>query len=337
MIENDKNLEPRKVQKLGASSLIVTLPKRWATTLGIKPGDTVYLKYSDTHIKIIPQSILDNNKTIEINIGKDIPENLSRVAVSCLYILGVEDAIINVPGEEKSKILLDIKSASQDLVGVDIIEDNGSLRFRVFIDPKKLDFNSIIKNFDNIISMLIENILEIIETGIADERKNEIVKRDIIRYQHLLLRLLKEQARDDPHFANGSESCSIGLGTYLGLAADSLLNLARTLTELVKRGEKPEYNDESVALLKEVKKLISEMLSIFRTRDADTLMRLREKTNMLQVKLVEHMARASSKTDVLVSSMLLPVIRIIKIYTGILYCYILERDVLKRGGIWPYF
>lgn len=47
-------MEIRKVQKLGTSSLIVTLPKSWVNRLGIKPGDSVYLVEKENELRIVP-------------------------------------------------------------------------------------------------------------------------------------------------------------------------------------------------------------------------------------------------------------------------------------------
>lgn len=47
-------MEIRKIQKLGTTSLIVTLPKTWVNRLGIKPGDSVYLVERENELRIIP-------------------------------------------------------------------------------------------------------------------------------------------------------------------------------------------------------------------------------------------------------------------------------------------
>jgi len=37
------SMEVRRVQRLGSSSLVITLPKEWTRRLGIKPGDQILL------------------------------------------------------------------------------------------------------------------------------------------------------------------------------------------------------------------------------------------------------------------------------------------------------
>jgi len=43
-IREHKDVEARKVQKLGSSSLFVTLPKKWINKWNIKPGDKVIVE-----------------------------------------------------------------------------------------------------------------------------------------------------------------------------------------------------------------------------------------------------------------------------------------------------
>ncbi|MEM3226367.1 MAG: AbrB/MazE/SpoVT family DNA-binding domain-containing protein, partial [Saccharolobus sp.] len=42
-----RDIETRKVQRLGSSSLFITLPKKWINKWGIKPGDKVILEALD--------------------------------------------------------------------------------------------------------------------------------------------------------------------------------------------------------------------------------------------------------------------------------------------------
>ncbi len=44
----------RKVQKLGTSSLVVTLPKEWAKRVGIEPGDSVYVIEDGAQLRLLP-------------------------------------------------------------------------------------------------------------------------------------------------------------------------------------------------------------------------------------------------------------------------------------------
>ena len=44
----------RKVQKLGTSSLVVTLPKEWAKRVGIEPGDSVYVIEDGSQLRLLP-------------------------------------------------------------------------------------------------------------------------------------------------------------------------------------------------------------------------------------------------------------------------------------------
>jgi AbrB family looped-hinge helix DNA binding protein len=208
----DNHLEQRKLQKLGASSLIVTLPKRWVDRLGLKPGDTVYVRVMGDHLNIIPSRLVKQEEKLVLSVGKDVPEELSHIMVNCLYTLGVNDAIIKIEKpHDKESLLLNIKSVSQDLIGVDIIEEvDGELELKVFIDNSKLSVETVTRNFTRIISLLISYIENTIKTGKGSPRNLEVIKRDLIRYEHLLLRLLHEKGKER---SDSLSTCIIETGT----------------------------------------------------------------------------------------------------------------------------
>ncbi|WP_062662460.1 AbrB/MazE/SpoVT family DNA-binding domain-containing protein [Aeropyrum camini] len=44
----------RRLQKLGSSSLVVTLPKEWVREMGLKQGDPVYVVIEGGSLRIVP-------------------------------------------------------------------------------------------------------------------------------------------------------------------------------------------------------------------------------------------------------------------------------------------
>jgi len=63
-------VEIRKVQKLGTSSLIITLPKTWVNRLGIKPGDSVYLVEKEKELRIVP-FYSESGFSVALNVDRD--------------------------------------------------------------------------------------------------------------------------------------------------------------------------------------------------------------------------------------------------------------------------
>jgi looped-hinge helix DNA binding domain, AbrB family len=58
----------RKVQRLGGSSLIITLPKQWAKKLGIKVGDEIQVVEDRGRLLIVPRDPYAEERASTITI-----------------------------------------------------------------------------------------------------------------------------------------------------------------------------------------------------------------------------------------------------------------------------
>ncbi|MFP3260656.1 MAG: AbrB/MazE/SpoVT family DNA-binding domain-containing protein, partial [Sulfolobus sp.] len=67
-----KDVETRKVQRLGSSSLFITLPKKWINKWGIKPGDKIIMEISDDGtLRLIAEKVKINFNRRNIKIDID--------------------------------------------------------------------------------------------------------------------------------------------------------------------------------------------------------------------------------------------------------------------------
>ncbi|MEB3816592.1 MAG: AbrB/MazE/SpoVT family DNA-binding domain-containing protein [Desulfurococcales archaeon] len=82
--------ELRRVQRLGGSSLVVTIPKHWAKRLNIRPGDEVAVIDEGEVLKIVPAS-RDNGKgslVLRVRVNNVILSFGVERIVYCAYALG---------------------------------------------------------------------------------------------------------------------------------------------------------------------------------------------------------------------------------------------------------
>ena len=56
-------MESRKVQKVGTSTLTISLPKVWVEKYGLKQGDQVFLEEEGAHLKVTPAAMAIRTKT----------------------------------------------------------------------------------------------------------------------------------------------------------------------------------------------------------------------------------------------------------------------------------
>ncbi len=80
----------RRVQRLGGSSLVVTIPKQWARKIGLGPGDQVAIIDEGSTLRIVPVSLSNSisGRTLRVRVNSIIERvGLERV-VRCAYTLG---------------------------------------------------------------------------------------------------------------------------------------------------------------------------------------------------------------------------------------------------------
>ena len=83
-------MEPRKVQKVGYSTLSVSLPMNWAKKVGIEKGDLIFIsEESDGTLRMTAeQGKTDNNVEYIVDVDRcDNTKLLARIIVGN-YVLG---------------------------------------------------------------------------------------------------------------------------------------------------------------------------------------------------------------------------------------------------------
>ena len=79
----------RKVQRLGASSLIVTIPKEWARKHGIKVGDPIIV-YDEGDRLVIAPSSTEPNIGLSFRLNRsNVTKHMGRLS-ACSYIFGFD-------------------------------------------------------------------------------------------------------------------------------------------------------------------------------------------------------------------------------------------------------
>jgi len=89
----------RRIQRLGGSSLIVTIPKTWAKKMGLGVGDQVVVVDEGDHLKILPPETRYSERAVSTSIklvsfAREIP--VGRL-LDCAYINGFNRLSIQIP------------------------------------------------------------------------------------------------------------------------------------------------------------------------------------------------------------------------------------------------
>ena len=185
--------EVRKVQKVGYSTLAVSIPKEFAKEMNLAPGDSLLFREdADGTLRLIPTTKAREASRATIRAeqaGGD--EMLTRLVVGS-YALGYDT--IEVTGKDPlDQMTLDrVVGTIKRLRGLEVVESDGRhIVAQSFIDPTKFPVDSLVKRLQILVSQSLEYVIDAVDlkqTGSLNEVRR--VQEEIEELYWLILRQL---------------------------------------------------------------------------------------------------------------------------------------------------
>jgi phosphate uptake regulator len=235
-------MEPRKIQKVGYSTLSVSIPMNWAKKTGVRKGDVVFIsEENDGALRITPEPTQTEDQSIYVvNVDNcDNTKVLARVIVGN-YVLGRN--LIKVESERRlmREQIESIREVTQKLLGIGIIEESDRhLLLQCSIDPKNFPLDTVIRRLYVITSIMFKESMDALI-----DRDMEIAK-DALAREHeadtifwLLTRLLAsaQQSRIVAESIGISDPMEIVesnlIAWYLEMIGDRLFAIARNVLSI---------------------------------------------------------------------------------------------------------
>jgi len=235
-------MEPRKVQKVGYSTLSVSLPMNWAKKAGVKKGDLIFIsEESDSTLRLTTeQGKAEDNTVYLVNVDKcDNTKVLARVIVGN-YVLGRN--VIRVESDRRlmREQIQSIREVTQRLLGIGIIEESDRhLLLQCSINPKNFPLETVVRRLFVITSIMFKEILDSLIDGDMELAKDAITREyeaDTIYW--LLARLLAsaQQSRVISDSIGISDPMDIVqhsiIAWYLEMIGDRVNNIAENIIRL---------------------------------------------------------------------------------------------------------
>jgi phosphate uptake regulator len=152
-------MESRKLQKVGYSTLSVSLPSRWIKDNGLKRGDLIFFKQDeDGALKVYPNEFAKpQEEAEEYMCNADLcvdPKMMERVIVGN-YILGREIFSIISSERMRSEHVEEIRDIIRKLIGLGIVvETPDRITLQCSIDPRKFQIDMLLRRL-SLISLTI--------------------------------------------------------------------------------------------------------------------------------------------------------------------------------------
>ncbi|MCE4605797.1 MAG: AbrB/MazE/SpoVT family DNA-binding domain-containing protein [Desulfurococcales archaeon] len=169
-------VETRKVQRLGSSSLVVTLPKNWARKNKLKPGDPIYMVDDGDQLKIVPGSDRKPSimEEVAIKYTKNIKELGLEKIIKCAYLNGYNSIRIEYAASYQKPDEI-IRTADKLSYVASIQEEYNTVK--ITFEEDEVDPNKYLRRIFVEYQNLVEIIKDSIETGRVDDAKiREIVE-----------------------------------------------------------------------------------------------------------------------------------------------------------------
>lgn len=145
-------METRKVQRLGPSTLAMTLPAEWAQEFDVNKGDEVSLRMGGNGIlTVMSESVQQEESEALIHTENLTAEAVER-AILAQYVLGRR--IIQVEAEEEenleSEIINAVYNAETQLMGLGVIEETPDrITIRCSVDPEDFTLDDLLKRLES--------------------------------------------------------------------------------------------------------------------------------------------------------------------------------------------
>jgi phosphate uptake regulator len=194
-------METRKVQRVGYSTLTVSLPHDWVKEVGLKQGDVVSIRRDeDGSLRLfcgLEQRKDEVNKCIIDADLCDSPNLLTRV-ITGNYIMGHDTIQIVSKKGLSPRHLEEVRKATQSLTGLDIVEQTArQITVQSFVDPTKFPLYGLLRRLHVLVSSMQENAIRALVER-RSELANEVIKmeNEADRIYWLIVRQLLLAMRD---------------------------------------------------------------------------------------------------------------------------------------------
>jgi phosphate uptake regulator len=194
-------MESRKVQRVGSSSLSVSLPNQWAKEVGLKKGQLIFFEEGEANIlKMMTAEQIEKRPESIIELNADFckdPKLLGRSLMG-IYSLGYDSIRIVSSTRLISEQINTIRTVTRELMGMGIMEETpNSLLIQCSIDTTKFPINTLLRRLYIISSTMHKEMMDSLPS-FNTELASEAIRRDKEAYTMfwVIVRLLNSCQRD---------------------------------------------------------------------------------------------------------------------------------------------
>jgi len=186
-------METRKVQRLGPSTLAMTLPAEWTKTHGVEKGDEVTIRTGEKGtLTVLSESASSGDSEAVIHADDLDADGLER-AIVAQYVLGRRVITVTVrEGALDGEHINAVYRAETQLMGLGVIEETPeAIAIRCSVDPEDFTLNNLLGRLENTGSTMRTEAMKALAHGNPDLAERALNReRQANKIFVLLLRLI---------------------------------------------------------------------------------------------------------------------------------------------------
>lgn len=216
-------IESRKVQKVGTSTLSISLPKEWAEKQGVSKGDILLFEdMRDGSLRVARSGVgepKERDAVFIVNADLAVDKGMLGRIVVGNYVIGRNHIVIHSKTRIKSDHLREVREAVNKLMGLGImLETSDTIELQCSIDTSRFPMETVIKRLYTIGATMQKEAIEALvkrDRQLALDARGREDEADMVYW--LALRLLLT-AQLDPQVAE-----QIGIHEQLPIVGNRLI------------------------------------------------------------------------------------------------------------------
>ncbi len=151
-------MEIRKLQLIGGSSYMISLPKSWVRENNLSQGDELIVQVDRCFVKIFPKKNADDVFRVKVNEIPSVDDRFLRRFIYALYIQGPDEIVIE--DTLSPKVITKLGEIVRDLIGMEIIDVSDRRVVMKCLTASDFDIEGVIRRMGQIILEMIDVLEE---------------------------------------------------------------------------------------------------------------------------------------------------------------------------------
>ena len=263
-------METRKVQRLGPSTLAMTLPAEWAGEQDVEKGDEVSLRMgSKGTLTVMPESVQTEESEAVIH-AQHLDADAVERAIVAQYVLGRRIIHVEVEsgGTLGSAQINAVYNAETQLMGLGVVEETPErITIRCSVDPEDFELDNLLGRLESTGSTMRNEAVKALAHGNPDLAERALNRERQANKIFVLLLRLTFTAYQNPNLARAVGLDSgfplIGyrsIAKNLELTADNAEDVAEIVLEA--EGHTIDVDDPTMRRVREFTDVVDEITEL---------------------------------------------------------------------------